>query len=521
MNRSLQKKNRSIAFGVRHALGRLNLMSFIPLFVILAYWVRIEAVLFVVTFMFPLLLAIQEITGQTNSDDGSLPPGTDEIDFLTGVKNRQYVLRHLGNFLQSQINTGRETAVLHVDVDRFHTLNERYGMHAGDLLLVEVAQRISDCVRERDLVARINGDDFAVVLYPVKKADFSVMLAIADRVREALSQPFSVDQNTCYLTCSIGLCVAGRAPSNTPESLLASAGMALAEAQRQGGDTTRSFSPKMRRDTQKLQTLSSELVSALENGQIRPYFQPQICTGDGQIIGFEALARWDHPVNGTVLPALFLKAIEDGGFAERLSEVILYHALSALKSWDRAGFRVPSVGVNFSSHDLRNPKLVEKIKWEVDRFDIAPSRISIEVLETVVSDHNEDVITRNIRGLAANGFGIDLDDFGTGHASIANIRRFGVNRIKIDRAFITNIDVDSDQQIMTSTILRMAEGLGIEAIAEGVETVSEQAKLVQMGCRYTQGFGLARPMPFEDTIAWLHKHQEKNSGLSKASKKAG
>jgi EAL domain-containing protein (putative c-di-GMP-specific phosphodiesterase class I) len=201
--------------------------------------------------------------------------------------------------------------------------------------------------------------------------------------------------------------------------------------------------------------------------------------------------------------------------------VILYHSLSALKSWDRAGLRVASVGVNFSSEELRNPKLVEKIKWEVDRFEITPSRITIEVLENVVSEHDDDMITRNIRSLAAQGFGIDLDDFGTGHAAIANIRRFAVNRIKIDRSFITKIDKDNEQQVLTSAIVRMADSLGLETLAEGVETTAEHSYLAKLGCRYVQGFGIARPMPFEDTISWLHKYQDRLSKGSTGDQKAG
>jgi len=265
----------------------------------------------------------------------------------------------------------------------------------------------------------------------------------------------------------------------------------------------------MCRDSKKLHSLSAEVAAALENGQIRPYFQPQVCADSGEIAGFEALARWEHPENGVVLPGLFLQAIENNGNSERLSEVILFHSLSALKSWDAAGFRISGIGVNFSSDELRNPKLVEKIKWEVDRFDIAPNRLTIEILENVVSDHDDDIITRNIRSLAAQGFSIDLDDFGTGHAAIANIRRFSVNRLKIDRTFITRIDSDPEQQVMTSAIIRLAESLGLETLAEGVETVAEHQCLANIGCQYIQGFGIARPMPFEDTITWLHQHQKK------------
>jgi diguanylate cyclase (GGDEF)-like protein len=506
---------------LKRGLAEFRLLSFLPLFFVIAYWLKIEAVLFVVSFMFPLLLAFQELIKFSPAPNATITPDASEIDYLTGLANRHQVTRMLANYLEIERNTGRETALLHVNIDKFHQVNDRYGLETGDQILTEIGARIASCVRDRDMVARIDGNDFAVVLLPIKKADFAIALAVADRIRAAIAQPFSVDQITCYLTCSIGICLSARAPAQDAKSVLASAETALTLARQNGPNSTRSFSPKMCRDAQKLHHLSAELEAALENGQIRPYFQPQICTDTGEIVGFEALARWEHPVNGVILPALFLKAIENTGKSSRLGEVILYHSLSALKSWDRAGFRIASVGVNFSSEELRDPKLVEKIKWEVDRFEITPARLTIEVLENVVSDHDDDVITRNIRALASQGFGIDLDDFGTGHAAIANIRRFAVNRIKIDRSFITKIDSDPEQKLLTTAIVRMAESLGLETLAEGVETVAEHALLAQMGCRYIQGFGVARPMPFEDTVAWLHKHREKLAKSAGLTRKSG
>ncbi len=498
-----------------------NLLSFLPLFVVIAYWTRVEAVLFVVSFMFPLLLAFRELLGQTveRGREVRLPRG--ERDSLTGLPTRRAALGRLARFLEAERNTGRETVLLLVDIDRFRSLNDRFGMETADRILVEVADRLKSCVRENDLVARVGNDDFAIILNPIRKADIGVALSIADRVGAAIAQPFAIDRISCHLTCSIGICLSGRAPESDADSMFHSAEVALEHARREGPGATRSFSPRMRREAQKLQALSAELDAALENGQIRPWFQPQISTDTGEVVGFEALARWDHPQQGLILPGLFLKAIEANGKSERLSEVILYHALSAMKAWDRAGFRVPTIGVNFSTDELRNPKLVEKIKWEVDRFDIAPARVTIEVLENVVTEHDDDVITRNIRALAAQGFNIDLDDFGTGHAAIANIRRFAVTRIKIDRSFVKGIDHDPEQATMTGAIIRMAESLGLDTLAEGVETPAEQSRLAELGCRHVQGYGIARPMPFEDSIAWLTAHREQQDGLAGRARRAG
>ena len=265
----------------------------------------------------------------------------------------------------------------------------------------------------------------------------------------------------------------------------------------------------MRRDTESRAELREEVVQALDSGQIQPWFQPQISTDTGQITGFEALARWNHPVRGMIPPLDFLPAIEETGLLERLAEVMMYHSFAALKAWDGSGTEVPQIGVNFAGGELANPRLIDKITWELDRFELTPDRLAVEVLETVVASAPDDMITRNINALGKLGCRIDLDDFGTGHASIASIRRFSVSRIKIDRSFVMKSDRDPDQQRMISAILTMAERLGVETLAEGVETVGEHVLLAQLGCDHVQGFGIARPMPFEQTLDWIARHNAK------------
>ena len=261
--------------------------------------------------------------------------------------------------------------------------------------------------------------------------------------------------------------------------------------------------------------LRKQVETALDGDLSVAHFQPQLSTDTGIVSGFEALARWKHPERGLLAPAEFLSAIMSTGLSTRLGEVMLYQTLNALRAWDRAGYHVPSVAVNFCKEELRNPKLVEKLRWELDRFDLAPSRLTIEILETVIAETDNDMVVRNIAALAEIGCGIDLDDFGTGHASITSIRRFAVNRIKIDRSFITRVDADPAQQRMVTAILSMAERLGLQTLAEGVETVAEHAMLAQLGCSHVQGYVIARPMPFQDTIGWLEQHRMKLKATAK------
>ena len=182
---------------------------------------------------------------------------------------------------------------------------------------------------------------------------------------------------------------------------------------------------------------------------------------------------------------------------------------------------MPNVSVNFSGDELSDPKLIDKTRWELDRFDLAPQRLTVEILETVIDGAQNDIVTRNVADLAKLGCNIDLDDFGTGHASIAHIRRFRVGRIKIDRTFVTRIDADREQQQMLTAILEMANQLEIETLAEGVETVGEHALLAQLGCGHVQGYSIARPMPFGDTIGWLREHSRKLEEQPKITRQTG
>jgi len=282
--------------------------------------------------------------------------------------------------------------------------------------------------------------------------------------------------------------------------------LALRDAQSSGIESLRGFSRNTPTASAANSTTGQDVLEALEKGQIIAWFQPQISTDTGKVTGFEALARWDHPTRGTVSPAEFLPALEAAHGMERLSETMLQQSMKALLAWDVAGHKVASVAVNFATDDLRNPSLVERIKWDVDRFDIDPKRLTIEVLETVVAATDDDIITRNIRALADQGYRIDLDDFGTGQASLANIQRFNVDRIKVDRSFVTRADESPEKQRMINAILRMAEQLDIETVAEGVETIGEKSILSQLGCTHMQGFAIARPMPLEHTLPWLSDH---------------
>lgn len=478
------------------------LVGFIPLFVAISYSTRDIRWLVGASTLIPFIVLAFRAMDVVNSPKGG-------HDALTGLPSRAALLDVVDRYFATPGASTRTAACLVIDIDEFHSFNERWGRDAGDEVLRQTAQRLRSAVREDDLVVRLDADAYALYLAPSQGMTLDSILSIGDRIQRALSEPVVVHGTTAYVSASVGIALASKSPEPTAASLLVAAERAMVEARSHGAGALRLFSSEMQTEIRASHELAEDLAKALENGEIVAWFQPQVSTETGQVTGFEALARWEHPTRGTVSPAEFLPAIEATGRTERLSEVMLYQGLKALVAWERGGFAIPNIGVNFAGMELRNPHLIDKVKWELDRFGLTADRLSVEILESVISQTEDDIILRNISALGELGCGIDLDDFGTGHASISSIKQFRINRIKIDRSFVTHVDKDGEQQRMVAAILTMAQQLGLDALAEGVETIGEHSLLGQLGCHHVQGYGIARPMPFEDTFAWLEAHNAK------------
>ncbi len=490
-------------------------MVFLPAATLGAFWLGGEGWLVFLAVGTPMLFAMSGAFRFVDPAAGDLPAG------LNGLSIRPQIIQHLDGVLADAPITGRSSVCLVLQFDDAAKLVELHGRAAQTEILARCAERLCAALREGDVVARLEGGGFAVALAPVRRLDLESAVQIAVRLQSALSAPISLNALRIYVTCSVGFCLGARAPEATGKSLLDAAQVAADDAARHGPGGIRAYQPEMARHRADRQALREELERAMDEGQILPYFQPQISTDTATITGFEALARWHHPQRGTIAPAEFLPLIEELGLSDRLGEVILFNALTALKRWDKSGCKIGSVAVNFSKSELRDPKLPERLKWELDRFDLTPDRLTIEILENVVAETDNDVIVRNVAALARLGCGIDLDDFGTGHASITSIRRFAVRRLKIDRSFVSRVDEDRERQKMVSAILSMAEQLGLETLAEGIETAGEHSMLAQLGCTHVQGFGIARPMPVEETLEWIERFRAKKGNILRIDPKAG
>ncbi len=480
----------SFRFSLATVLTGPQALAFLPALVLGGFWLGGEPVLLAIALAVPLGLAwVRHFA----------PPPI-------RLEREDDFERQLQETLDLARNCLRRMGCAIVEIDDYDTLLDRHGTTAAERVSICVTDRLKTVLREHDVLLPLSNGQFGIIFAPVRQLDSEAGLKLATRLQAVAEEPISLDAATIYVSASVGFCLDSFIRGGTGRDMSDAAGIALVEARRHAPSAIRAYSPELRQVSPLPEGTATEVLTALTDGQIQAWFQPQISTDTGGISGFEALARWEHPVRGLIPPAEFLPLLQKIGKTDILGMKILRDALSALKSWDDAGFDIPQVGVNFSAGELRDPKLVDRLTWELDRYDIAPTRLTVEILESVVAYSPEGTIVRNIRRMAEMGCHIDLDDFGTGHASISSIRRFAVHRLKIDRSFVKKLDRDVEQQRMVNAIQLMAEQLDLDTIAEGVETAGEHAMLAQLGVGHVQGFGIARPMPASRTIQWIHDH---------------
>lgn len=356
--------------------------------------------------------------------------------------------------------------------------------------IARMATALLPVLRATDMLSPVEGG-IAITLAPLRRLDLETMIPIAVRLQRAALAVGSV---------SVGFCLPELAPARSGQALLHAARLAAEEARRHGPGAIRSFRAGMACATARAPR--ALLEAALDSGQFVAHFQPQLCARTGTLTGAEVLARWQHPDHGLLSPAMFLDDLRHAGLSARLTGAMLTQALTHLRQWDAAGLTVPTVALNLDAQDLADPMLPDHIAWEMDRHDLPLHRLTVEVMETVLAD-GDPVTVRTIDRLARMGCGVDLDDFGTGQAAIGQLRRLTIRRIKIDRSFIAGVDTDADQRRLVMAILSMADRLGLETVAEGVESAAQAGTLAAMGCGHLQGWAIGHPMAGAAFAEWL------------------
>lgn len=418
------------------------------------------------------------------------------FDPLTQLPNRRLVLDRLEHALIASNRTGREGALLFLDLDNFKNLNDTLGHDKGDLLLQQVADRLSACIRECDTAARFGGDEFLIILEdlsdnPLEAA--SHVTTIAEKILVALNQPYFLAGHEYSNSPSIGITLFTDCKHSVDE-LMKRADMAMYQAKAAGRNALRFFDEKMQSIVTQRSSLEKDLRQGIQQQQFILYYQPQV-NQNGKVTGAEALVRWQHPLRGIVSPLDFIPAAEETGLILPLGFWVLHSACIQLAAWAKTRHLAHlSLAVNVSARQFRQAQFVEQIIQVIKNTGANPQHLKIELTESMLLDDVEDIIQK-MSQLQSLGVRFSLDDFGTGFSSLNYLKRLPLDQLKIDQSFVRDVLVDQHDAAIATTIVALAKSMGLSVIAEGVETIEQQAFLANQGCLAYQGFLFSRPIP--------------------------
>ncbi|SEV93898.1 diguanylate cyclase (GGDEF) domain-containing protein [Cognatiyoonia koreensis] len=451
-----------------------------------------------------ILAAAQFIadTAQTDTEKLAL------IDQLTGLPNRRALEDELARRETTGLPEGT-AAIMHVDLDLFKKINDTIGHAAGDAALKHATDAMASTLRNDDFLARIGGDEFVLVLYGPSTEEYLALRA--DQIIENISTAFLFNGKRHRIGASIGIAVKAKADGTSLAKCVINADLALYHAKNAGRGTSRFFTPFLRIQQDQKADLQSQISLGIDTHQFEPFFQPQVEGRTGKLVGLEALARWHHPTRGLLAPFHFLQAAQEAALLEKLDEYLMARTFASMRRWVDDGLNIPQVSINLTGSRLLEENLVDSMLSAIDKSNLSPSMIGIEILESAMIDNESKQIMDSIAGLAEAGFKLELDDFGTGHASISNLKNFKVDRIKIDRSFVKDIHLYPELCKITGAMIGLAHALRVDALAEGVETPEERLVLNALGCDHFQGYGVSRPIPNSEIPRWLRRTQEKKA----------
>ncbi|HEX5612001.1 MAG TPA: EAL domain-containing protein [Burkholderiales bacterium] len=409
-------------------------------------------------------------------------------DALTNLPNRRLLEDRLTQALALSERNRKQTAVMFIDLDRFKAINDSCGHAAGDAVLKEVSQRLSKQLRTGDTICRVGGDEFVVVLPQITR--LSDIAHVSQKIIETVSQPVTVDEQDLQVSPSIGIAIFPD-DGRDAETLIRNADAAMYHAKETGRANYQFFTEQMNLAATRRVQLENDLRSSLQNQELRMFYQPVIEIGSGSIVGYEGLLRWQHHSRGLISPADFLQLAEDTGLILRIGDWVLgavcrWGALSPLA-------RGLAVGVNLSARQFADPKLVDIVERAIGESGLAPERLELEVSESTVMQHSEPAM-QTLKKLKILGVTLVIDDFGTSYSSLVNLKRYPVQKLKIDKSLIGATPGDADSNDIVVAIVDLAHALGLKVVAEGVETEAQETLLRESGCDYMQGYRSGPPM---------------------------
>lgn len=427
------------------------------------------------------------------------------LDPLTGLPNRSMLKERIEHSLQA----ARPAGLILIDLDGFKGVNDTLGHSAGDSVLQLVAERVQRCVGPLNTVARMGGDEFAVLV--VNTGDPLALGETADQIIAAISSISEIDNSPIHISASIGIALSP-AHGASAEELTSGADMALYLAKRDGRHCRRFFTPALRQAAQRKQTYQNELRRARETGEFELFYQPQVRLSDGALMGAEALIRWRHPDAGIVAPAAFLPALEKSRFAAEIGEWVLKSACQQAARWRAAGREDFKIGVNLFAAQLRHKNFAETVFAALSQAGLPTAALELEITENIFLQRDAQAV-EPLRTLQRAGVSIAFDDYGTGYASLSMLKGYPLSRLKIDQSFVRNMSTSTEDAAIIRAILFLGRSFGLDVIAEGVETPDQARRLLQKGCEEAQGYLFGKPMSAGDFDA-LFSSQEPSADRS-------
>jgi diguanylate cyclase (GGDEF)-like protein/PAS domain S-box-containing protein len=435
-------------------------------------------------------------------------------DAMTGLPNRQLLIDRLKQRLTSSSRSHHSGALLFIDLDNFKSLNDTHGHDVGDMLLVEVAQRIVNSVRDSDTVGRLGGDEFVVIINELDEnlRDAAVQTStVCEKILLSFKEPFLLDSYTHHTTPSIGVTLFNHESATSVDELLRRADLAMYKAKDSGRNTFRFFDPQMEALVRERVALEADLHLGILNEQFELYFQSQL-DQEKRIVGAEALIRWNHPHRGLVMPGYFIQMAEDSGLILQIGDWVLAAACKQLLLWAKNPHTASLVlSVNVSPRQFLQADFVDQVIHMIDHTGVDPSKLKLELTESMLVKNIEDIIAK-MTTLKLRGVGFSLDDFGTGYSSLSYLKRLPLDQLKIDQSFVRDIMIDSNDASIVNTIIALGLSLGLEVLAEGVETQEQMLQLLNNGCQAFQGYLFSKPVPIDDFELILARDRVESTG---------
>jgi diguanylate cyclase (GGDEF)-like protein/PAS domain S-box-containing protein len=441
-------------------------------------------------------------------------------DALTGLPNRVLFEERLQVSIQQAHRTGSKVAVLFIDLDRFKNINDSMGHHIGDGLLRSVAQRLQTSTREGDTVCRLGGDEFVVILNDVTTAE-EVGKIVERRLIMGLCESVQVDNVNLYVTCSVGIAMYPDDGQSIGD-LMRHADSAMYKAKRSGRNNFQFFTPELNAQVIDRLHLESDLRQSMERGELLLHYQPRVAASPGNTLGFECLVRWQHPAKGMVFPAQFIPVAEESGIIGEIGTWVLREACRQHRAWLDEGVGLIPLSINLSALQLEDAHLLHILEETISLYGIDPGCIELELTESLLMGDVEATIDR-LHAIKSLGFSLAVDDFGTGFSSLNYLYRFPLDKLKIDKSFVKNINDSPQSHAVTKAIIGLGHALGMTVVAEGVEYEDDYALLKREGCDEFQGYLFSRPMPASAVVSWLRNGnawQEPPHPLSKPNQPA-